>query len=210
MKLEETGELEPDSDVPIIGSIFDDILKQYKALQRQFVDALITNIASAFKRASTVYLKKKKIWSGPQESTDISAELCGGLEDLAAGLRRAAAGLAPELVEKVWRGVATAVDGYVVEALRPPASQAFASGGAAQFVRDMRAVFLLFKPYSAVPENHFRSIKDVIKILTLPSNESKVLLAKLEERRDRDVLVQYGISKIDEECAIDVCKMRVS
>jgi hypothetical protein len=43
---------------PLVGSIFDDILRQYKSIQKQFIDALITNISSAFKRSTTVYLKK--------------------------------------------------------------------------------------------------------------------------------------------------------
>ena len=59
MKLEENGTRELDSDIPLVGSIFDDILKQYKSLQKQFVDALTTNISATFKRATTLYLKKK-------------------------------------------------------------------------------------------------------------------------------------------------------
>jgi hypothetical protein len=63
MKLEESGERNPDDiDAPLVGSIFDDILKQYKSLQNQFVDALITNVSSAFKRATPLYLKKKYVY----------------------------------------------------------------------------------------------------------------------------------------------------
>lgn len=113
-------------------------------------------------------------------NTDISAELCGGLEQLAGGLRRCWEGLGGQagtvnnssntnrLFGKLWRGVARAVDEHVAECILSSspatsfasssllAAHVFAEGGAEQFDRDMQAIALLFRPYTSHPEIHFR------------------------------------------------------
>jgi len=218
LKLEEDGLIVKDSEAPLAGSIFDDILKQYKNIQKQFVEALITNISSAFKRATTNYLKKKKIWNMPAETVDISGDLCTGLEDLGTFLSRAAAGLAPRLFGKVWRGVATALDMHIVSAILPPTgSHVFSAGGVGQLGRDVEAILLLFRPYTPHPENHFKGLSDVCKILKLPDRERQLLQERImEEERERggngtkEILAQYGILRLDDEQTFAVCKMRVS
>ncbi len=62
------------------------------------------------------------------------------------------------------------------------------------------------------------SIKEVCKVLLLPSNERQILESKLiEERRDererergeKEVLLQYGIQRLDGEQVYALCKMHV-
>lgn len=111
-----------------------------------------------------MYYSGKKLWTGTAEVTDVSVDLCNGLEDLAAGLARGAAGLDPSLFGKVWRGVASALDSHVVNAILPNnATHAFGAGGAAQFSRDMQALLLLFRPYTPHPENHFKGYVIILR-----------------------------------------------
>ncbi len=108
--------------------------------------------------------KNRKIWSSPAESSDVSAELCTGLEDLGAGLTRAKANLAPRLFEKVWRGVASIIDPYLVSSILPPNAHVFRHGGVAQLVRDERALLLLFRPCTHNPESYFKKYVQTVAL----------------------------------------------
>eukprot|EP00455_Lapot_gusevi_P043789 TRINITY_DN5378_c0_g1_i6.p1 TRINITY_DN5378_c0_g1~~TRINITY_DN5378_c0_g1_i6.p1 ORF type:complete len:120 (+),score=25.75 TRINITY_DN5378_c0_g1_i6:29-361(+) len=86
----------------------------------------------------------------------------------------------------------------------------FSVCGARQFVHDMHALFLLFRPYSAHPENCMKQVKDVTAVLSLPIQDI-MRIRQLANSGDLascyQVLQQCQLSKLSSSHAISICNL---
>lgn len=66
-------------------------------------------------------------------------------------------------------------------------SHHFGKGGGSQFARDMKALFLIFRPFTDHPENFFKMTKELTIILTLSNEDCFALQRKVwgEKKKEK-------------------------
>jgi hypothetical protein len=85
---------------------------------------------------------------------DISPTIAESFSLLKERLEILEATLSPNLFAKLWRRIASLLNDYIFDQITT--KHYFAVGSASQFAHDIRAMLLIFKPYTSHPENFFK------------------------------------------------------
>jgi len=209
-----------DDFLEIKGTVFDEQKIAYKKLKKDMMDKLINTIVKDFKDLTKSYLKKT--FAKPEESAltkifDLSPEICDALSQLKERMDAIQKYLNKDLLSKFWKCLAQHLNNYIFNSVI--LAHNFGYSGALQFNHDMKALFLLWRPYTSNPENYFKEVKESIVILTLPDDtlqplKAKVdkILNKMQEVDEKEViksLENVGIFKLNINTVKTITSLRV-
>jgi hypothetical protein len=99
---------------------------------------------------------------------DVSTILIDAFAVLQSQLRVLRAALDSANYFELWRSLATELDHLLVDSVVLSGAK-FSEHGAWQFVVEIQALFLIFKPFSVRPSRFFKTLHDAVRLLTLPS-----------------------------------------
>jgi RAD50-interacting protein 1 len=98
----------------------------------------------------------------------------------------------------LWRSVAEGLDYFIFSSI-PWIDVRFSNSGVYQFRIDMKALFLIFKPFCARPEAFFPFVSDCLKLLSMNKKDIEWFLQelKMNESRLKDWLCQKGLYHVN-------------
>ena len=81
--------------------------------------------------------------------------------------------LSAKILQAMWKKLCCLLNGILFSEL--VRDRYFSIGGARQFTVDMRALMLLFLPFTAQPMNYFKQLRDALRLLSLPASTLRSL-----------------------------------
>ena len=154
-------------------------MRRLARLQSETVREVAEVSVTQATQAAARYWRSWQRWAAADALPEgvVTAELARGLDLLRSAITawRSHLGAAP--MSELWRAVAQRVDRWLGEHIVVAAQRVeFSAAGVAQLQTDVEAVFALFAPFSARPENYVRSAKEAIALLALPEPKLRGLL----------------------------------
>ncbi|KAL2622592.1 hypothetical protein R1flu_002797 [Riccia fluitans] len=231
------------------GSIFDEEIVEFKKFRQEWLTKLVSSITRGFEARSREFIRNKKKWSEPDRGTqgpglhlapkdtakdlmddyfvnmlkefDVSSNLVDSLAVLQSQLSAMNGALDYVNFLEFWRSLAGELDQLLVNSIILGGAK-FSEYGGWQLAADVRALFLLFKPYCVRPSGFFKSLHDAVILLTSPSHDALILLEVLQsshaqprERTEKknkyvsDTLRHYGVRKLEPSTVKKVLSCRL-
>lgn len=146
----------------------------------------------------------------PEQMFDLSTEIAEALSLLKVRIEIMSENLS--FFGRFWKKLALALDYYIFEQIT--SKHHFTLGGALQFAHDMKALFLLFRPFTSNPELYFKryvsqkivnnlySVKDACTLLTLDRSQLQAVKKVIDENENKwnsSLLLPFGIHKLNLE-----------
>lgn len=121
-----------------------------------------------------------------------------------------------EILDDFWRSAVQNLDRSIFDSLVSGNIQ-LSEIGVFQLEVDLKAIFSLFSKFASKPEAFFKRLREVLRLLKIPLPEASKLLSQLskesqsiwlDERKMREILVNFGIKTLSPHQSADVLHLR--
>jgi len=193
------------------GTVFDTTIDKLEYFKKDMIKTIVDNTVFEVKARSRAYRKEVKWFSLPSSPSSVSPAACGMLQILSFQLESARQRTRPEVLTKVWQGVASHMDVFLCKEV--VVSNQFSEGGVQQLVMDIHTGLLpVFGVYTQKPAGHFPQILDCIKLLELAKGLAMLTLDTLGScpgEGASNTLKDLGIGHLTTSQAVNVIKARI-
>ncbi|KAL6009780.1 hypothetical protein ACLOJK_000209 [Asimina triloba] len=165
-------------------------------LDTDWVEEILAHLLRQFNTHCWDYIRNRTQWVQEEEScfdAVVSAGFVEALDMLRGGLQLLRKSLNSKDFYDLWRSVASGLDHYLFSGILLNCIK-FSDNGIKQFQTDMRALFIVFRPFCSRPEAFFPCINNSMKLQAMGLEDAKHvmgLLSKGEKRRE--CLQMHGV-----------------
>ncbi|CAI0542273.1 unnamed protein product [Linum tenue] len=208
MRIAERG---PDFDVKDEKCFFCEEIRSLADLQTNWLMEIASVLLHHFETSSWDYTQNKRQFEQRQDDLGlavVSDDLVQGLDALRGQLQVLNTSLNAKDFFDLWRSVADGLDHYIYSSIFSSSFQ-FSGEGIHQFEADMKALFLVFRPFCVRPEAFFPFLVDTLKLLMMSKEETNQLRLVLARDESRKKSLQFcSISHLTHDQAVKVLRLR--
>ncbi|EFJ33986.1 hypothetical protein SELMODRAFT_439044 [Selaginella moellendorffii] len=181
----------------IQGSVFDSQLEKLSRFRSSWSGKLVSVVSRGFDARCREYFRNKKRWS-EEWAPSFEDAPSGSLVDALAALQSQLSSLKNSLDQanfvELWQRLIPSLDQLLFLGLVLGGAR-FSEQGARQFGADVKALFLIFRPYCARPASFFSAVSDAAKLLALDSQQALDFMERLrgydsDEEQEEDLLAK--------------------
>ncbi|KAI0520088.1 hypothetical protein KFK09_007553 [Dendrobium nobile] len=165
--------------------MFEDGIMVLVNLQTDCLEEILTALLLHFDNLCWNYVQDSGQWEMKQVDSDgsirdeeylfISPTFMEALDMLRDRIQFLKQNLNPQNFLDLWRSIAGGLDHFIFKSI-PMNNASFSSLGINQFRTDMKALFLIFKPFCARPEAFFPCISNSLKLLEINKKDADQML----------------------------------
>ncbi|KAK1766496.1 TIP-1 family-domain-containing protein [Phialemonium atrogriseum] len=189
------------------GVLFDETIVAYTQRRERAADFLIEALVESHHKAFRAYLQRPQ-WTTINEDISaadpyqlgITAELAEPLRILKRNLEFLSRALGTAVFRRIWRSALDRLNMLLWSEVLM--SQSFTTYGAAQFARDLHAMFSTLERYIPDGSGSLRSLEDAVRLLNLPI-EPQEGVTSLKQATDRVFTDNTQAKKLLEELELD-------
>jgi len=192
-------------------TVFDSTIDKLEYFKKDMIKTIVDNTVFEVKARSRAYRKEVKWFSLPPSPNFVSPAACGMLQILSFQLESARRRTLPEVLAKVWQGVASHMDVFLCKEV--VISNQFSDGGVQQIAMDVNTGLLpVFGVYTEKPAGYFPQILDCLKLLKLAKGLAMLTLDTLAScpgEGATNTLKDLGIGHLTTQQASNVINARI-
>ncbi|KAH0466080.1 hypothetical protein IEQ34_006183 [Dendrobium chrysotoxum] len=200
--------------------LFDDGIMVLVNLQTDCLEEILTALLLHFDNLSWNYVQDSGQWEMKQVDSDgsirdeeylfISPTFIEALDMLRDRIQFLKQNLNPQNFLDLWRSIAGGLDHFIFTSI-PMSNASFSCPGINQFRTDMKALFLIFKPFCARPEAFFPCISNSLKLLEINKKDADQMLKLFSQGHtaSEDCLRLQGLFQVSPSQAKKVLRNRM-
>ncbi|PKU76382.1 hypothetical protein MA16_Dca000985 [Dendrobium catenatum] len=200
--------------------MFEDGIMVLVNLQTDCLEEILTSLLLHFDNLCWNYVQDSGQWEMKQVDSDgsipdedyllISPTFMEALDMLRDRIQFFKQNLNPQNFLDLWRSIAGGLDHFIFTSI-PMSNASFSSLGINQFRIDMKALFLIFKPFCARPEAFFPCISNSLKLLEINAKDADQMLKLLSQGHtvSEDCLRFQGLFHVSPSQAKKVLRNRM-